>query len=68
MKMQPELCPSVADAIGNTPLIDLARLTRDVDGCILAKLEYFNPGYSKKDRIARQLIAGAQASGELSPD
>lgn len=67
MKMQPELCPSVVDAIGNTPLIDLARLTRDVDGCILAKLEYFNPGYSKKDRIARQIIADAQASGELSP-
>jgi len=39
-----------------------------VDGFILAKLEYFNPGYSKKDPIARQLIAGAQASGELSPD
>jgi cysteine synthase A len=67
MKMQPELCPSVVDAIGNTPLIDLARLTRDVDGRILAKLEYFNPGYSKKDRIARQIIADAQASGELSP-
>jgi len=67
MKMQPELCPSVVDAIGNTPLIDLARLTRDMDGRILAKLEYFNPGYSKKDRIARQIIADAQASGELSP-
>jgi cysteine synthase A len=54
------------EAIGNTPLIDLARLTRDVNGRILAKLEYFNPGYSKKDRIARQIIADAQASGALS--
>jgi cysteine synthase A len=67
MKMRPELCTSAVEAIGNTPLIDLARLTRDVDGRILAKLEYFNPGYSKKDRIARQIIADAQASGELSP-
>jgi cysteine synthase A len=65
-KPQPELCPSAVEAIGNTPLIDLARLTRDVDGRILAKLEYFNPGYSKKDRIARQIIADAQASGALS--
>lgn len=62
-----ELCNSAVDAIGNTPLIDLSRLTRDVDGRILAKLEYFNPGYSKKDRIARQIIADARASGELSP-
>jgi cysteine synthase A len=67
MKMRPELCTSAVEAIGNTPLIDLARLTRDLDGRILAKLEYFNPGYSKKDRIARQIIADAQASGELSP-
>jgi cysteine synthase A len=62
-----ELCKSAVDAIGNTPLVDLTRLTRDVDGRILAKLEYFNPGYSKKDRIARQIIADARASGELSP-
>ena len=62
-----ELCNSAVDAIGNTPLVDLARLTRGVDGRILAKLEYFNPGYSKKDRIARQIIADAQDSGGLSP-
>jgi cysteine synthase A len=67
MKMQPEICSSAVEAIGNTPLIDLARLTRDIDGRILAKLEYFNPGYSKKDRIARQIIADALAAGELSP-
>jgi len=67
MKPQPELCPSAVEAIGNTPLIDLARITRGMEGRILAKLEYFNPGYSKKDRIARQIIADAQASGELAP-
>jgi cysteine synthase A len=62
-----ELYPSVIEAIGNTPLVELARITRDLDGRILAKLEYFNPGYSKKDRIARQIIADAEAAGELKP-
>jgi cysteine synthase A len=58
---------SAIEAIGNTPVVELKRLTRDVDGRILAKLEYFNPGFSKKDRIARQIIADAKASGVLSP-
>ena len=56
---------SAIEAIGNTPLIDLARLTHGIDGRILAKMEYLNPGYSKKDRIARQIIEDAEASGEL---
>jgi cysteine synthase A len=59
--------PSVLDAIGATPLVDLARLTRGVPGRILAKLEYLNPGFSKKDRIARQLIEDAEADGRLRP-
>jgi cysteine synthase len=62
-----ELYPSVIEAIGNTPLVELSRITRGLDGRILAKLEYFNPGYSKKDRIARQMIADAEAAGELKP-
>ena len=66
MIMKTDLHPSAIDAIGNTPLVDLARITRDVDGRILAKLEYFNPGFSKKDRIARQIIADAEASGKLA--
>jgi cysteine synthase A len=61
------LLPSAIEAIGNTPLIDLSRITREIDGRILAKLEYLNPGYSKKDRIARQMIEDAEASGELKP-
>jgi cysteine synthase A len=67
MVMQTDLYPTAIEAIGNTPLVDLARITRNLDGRILAKLEYFNPGFSKKDRIARQIIADAEASGELSP-
>ena len=55
------------DTIGNTPLVELARITRGLDGAVFAKLEYLNPGYSKKDRIALQIITEAEASGELHP-
>ena len=55
------------DAIGDTPLVELSRLTRDVDGRILAKLDYLSPGFSKKDRIARQMIEDAAADGSLRP-
>jgi cysteine synthase A len=58
---------SAIEAIGETPLVELARLGRDVDGRILAKLEYLNPGFSKKDRIARQIIEDAEADGRLRP-
>lgn len=58
---------SVAEAIGNTPLVELSRITKGVEGKILAKLEYLNPGFSKKDRIARQIIEDAERTGELKP-
>ena len=58
---------SAIEAIGETPLVELSRITRDVDGRILAKLEYLNPGFSKKDRIARQMIEDAEAQGDLVP-
>ena len=54
-------------AIGDTPLVELARITRGVEGRILAKLEYLNPGFSKKDRIARQIVEDAEADGSLRP-
>ena len=56
---------SVLGAIGNTPLVHLARITRGLEGRILAKLEYLNPGFSKKDRIALQMIEEAEAEGKL---
>lgn len=56
---------SVIDAIGNTPLVSLSRVTRNIPGKILAKLEYLNPGFSKKDRVAKQILEDAEASGEL---
>jgi cysteine synthase A len=60
---------SVIDAIGNTPLVRLDRLVkaRGLEGAILAKLDYLNPGFSKKDRAARGLIEEAERSGQLAP-
>ncbi len=65
--MRDDLCRSAIEAIGETPLVELARITRDLGGRILAKLENLNPGYSKKDRIARQIIEDAEAGKALRP-
>lgn len=54
-------------AIGNTPMVKLSRLTKELDGDIYAKLEYLNPGFSKKDRIALQIIEEAEQDGTLTP-
>lgn len=64
---QDTLLDSVLGAIGNTPLVDLSRLTRGLEGCLLAKLEYLNPGFSKKDRNALQMIIEAEVDGKLKP-
>jgi cysteine synthase A len=58
---------SAVEAIGETPLVELSRLTKGLGGRLLAKLEYLNPGLSKKDRIARQIIEDAEANGTLHP-
>ncbi len=58
---------SVIDAIGNTPLIRLKRLS-DITGCeILGKAEFMNPGQSVKDRAALGIIRDAERSGKLKP-
>ncbi|WP_236291453.1 PLP-dependent cysteine synthase family protein [Paenibacillus allorhizoplanae] len=54
-------------AIGNTPMVRLSRLTKELNGEIYAKLEYLNPGFSKKDRIALQIIEEAELDGTLTP-
>lgn len=64
---QETVLASVLGAIGNTPLVDLSRITRGLKGRILAKLEYLNPGFSKKDRIALQMIEEAERDGLLKP-
>src|ERR687892_1520818 len=64
---QDTLLDSVLGAMGNPPLVELSRLTRGLEGRILAKLEYLNPGFSKKDRIALQMIEEAEAERKLKP-
>ncbi len=64
-------CPKIADnitqTIGNTPLVRIHKLTKDLPGIILAKLEYFNPMSSIKDRIAVAMIEDAEKKGLLRP-
>lgn len=57
----------VTDLIGNTPLVELNRLTKDSKARVVAKLEYFNPGKSVKDRIGAAMIEAAEAAGALKP-
>ena len=63
------ILPSVIEAIGNTPLVALDRLTAGLglEGRILAKLDNLLPGYSKKDRAARAIIEAARTDGTLAP-
>jgi cystathionine beta-synthase len=58
---------SIIEAIGNTPLVRLNRLTEGIQGTILVKPEYFNPGNSVKDRIALKMIEDAERDGKLRP-
>ncbi|QMW02664.1 cystathionine beta-synthase [Spirosoma foliorum] len=58
---------SIIDTIGNTPLVKLNKVTKGIRGTVLAKVEYFNPGNSVKDRIAIRMIEDAEARGVLKP-
>lgn len=58
---------SVVDLIGDTPLVDVSALSPSPEVRLLVKLEGQNPGGSVKDRIARQLVADAEADGRLRP-
>ena len=58
---------NILETIGNTPLIKLNSLTKDIDALVLAKVEYFNPGSSIKDRIALKMIEDAEKDGRLKP-
>ncbi|MFG2823845.1 cystathionine beta-synthase [Kitasatospora sp. NPDC048365] len=58
---------SIIDLVGNTPLVKLNKVTDGISATVLAKVEYFNPGGSVKDRIAMRMIEAAEASGALKP-
>lgn len=59
---------SIIDTIGHTPLVEIKQLNPNPKVTILAKLEYFNPSGSIKDRIARAMIEAGEASGALTRD
>lgn len=58
---------SIIDAIGNTPIVKLHRVTDGLGGNITAKVEYMNPGQSVKDRIAVKMMDDAEAKGLIEP-
>src|SRR5690625_4238033 len=58
---------SVLDLIGNTPLVKLNAVARDVPATVLAKVEYLNPGGSVKDRIAVKMVDDAEKDGLIGP-
>lgn len=58
---------NILETIGNTPLVQLNSVTKEVDALVLAKVETFNPGNSVKDRMALKMIEDAEANGRLKP-
>jgi len=58
---------NILETIGNTPLVKLNKIVKDVDALVLAKVETFNPGNSVKDRMALKMIEDAEADGRLKP-
>src|SRR5436309_6296178 len=63
----PRNYPTVLELVGDTPIVRLDRISRDVPGAILAKLEFLNPGGSNKDRIGLAMIEAAERDGKLKP-
>ncbi len=59
--------PTILDLVGHTPIVRLDRISAEVPGTILAKLELLNPGGSNKDRIGISMIEAAERDGLLKP-
>lgn len=58
---------NILETIGNTPLVQLNSVTKEIDALVLAKVETFNPGNSIKDRMALKMVEDAEADGRLQP-
>ena len=58
---------NILETIGNTPLIKLNKITKDLPCTVLAKVEYFNPGNSIKDRMALKMLEVAEKEGKIKP-
>jgi len=62
-----KIANNVTELVGNTPLVKLNRVTAGCAATVVAKLEYFNPGHSVKDRIAVAMLDAAIAAGKIGP-
>ena len=60
-------CNNILETIGNTPLVKINQITKEIPALVLAKVETFNPGNSVKDRMAVKMIEDAEADGRLKP-
>ena len=58
---------NILETIGNTPLVQLNHITKELPCQVLAKVEYFNPGHSCKDRMALKMVEDAEKDGRLQP-
>jgi cystathionine beta-synthase len=58
---------NILETIGNTPLIKINKITKDLPATVLAKVEYFNPGNSIKDRMALKMLEVAEQEGKIKP-
>jgi cysteine synthase A len=63
-----KIAKNILELVGNTPLVQLNRVTQGVNATILAKLEFFNPAHSVKDRIAVSMVDAAEQAGKIKPD
>ena len=63
-----KIAQNITELVGNTPLVKLNRVTAGCAATVVAKLEFFNPGSSVKDRIAVAMIDAAIAAGKIGPD
>lgn len=63
-----KIADNITQLIGNTPLVRLQRITQGCQAQVVAKLEYFNPAHSVKDRIGLSMIEAAETAGQIHPD
>src|SRR3954469_19921279 len=64
---QADIKESILDTVGETPLVRLSRIAAGLAPQLVAKVEYFNPGGSIKDRVAMRMVEAAEADGRLRP-
>lgn len=67
MQKEIQYYDNILEIIGNTPLIKLNKITKDIPALVLVKFETVNPGHSIKDRMALKMVLDAEARGDLKP-